>query len=212
MSTKPMLNDKVMEEVMNNIAKISEEKQFLLANCIENLLNGSSWGVMNKGLLKSYPDPLKYNNGTTKVYAVDKTYLVDADYQSALKTLQQVAPNLVDNAFAQDFIKEVKANIESFKAFISKSEKTGFKGFVGFYSINKTETMTYMKKREKAFQLSLETVLGQLSDQSVRFYVQGQYIAPSQFKANFKEYINFLDVSEGTTALVVPMVIQGAKK
>ncbi|MEC2463729.1 hypothetical protein P9X10_02280 [Bacillus cereus] len=222
-TTKPALTPEIANQINERTSKLPENEQFLIANCVENLLNGSSWGIMNKLLLDVYPEPEKFNNGVTKVYQLapkqikgkeGKTrpvYLVESDYQSALKTLQKVAPGLVNGQFVQEFTDEVKESIESFKKFYAKASKDGFQGYLGFYSVNSTETMTYQKKREKAFQLPLSAVLSLMNDNNTRLNLGGA-VTPSQVKANFEQYAKHLATSEGETAVVVQLVIRGTGK
>ncbi|MGF2714297.1 hypothetical protein ACQUY5_18735 [Bacillus cereus] len=227
--TKPVLTPQMAEEINKRTASLPEDEQFLIANCIQNLLNGSSWGIMPKAMVDAYEDPMKFNNGLTKVYKLapklskrkdvgteprkeTPMYLVESNYQNALQTLKKVVPGTVNNEFIQEFTKEVKDSIESFKKFYEKASKTGFQGYLGFYSINSTETMTHQKKREKAFQLPLSAVLGLMNDQNTRLILGGQPVTPSQVKANFEQYASKLMTSEGETAVVVPIAIQGTGK
>ncbi|PGF05146.1 hypothetical protein [Bacillus toyonensis] len=220
---------RMFEAIDKRTRELPEDEQFLVANCIQNLLNGSSWGIMTKEMVEAYGDPMRFNNELTKVYEVSPSlskaigdgrrepkknprYLVESNYQNALKTLQKVVPELVNNEFVQEFRNEVQDSIASFDKFYAKASKEGFQGYLGFYSINSTETMTFQKSREKAFQLPLSAVLGKMSDQNTRILVKGQAMTPSQVKANFEQVTPQLAVSDGATAIVVALAIRGTGK
>ncbi|AFQ30027.1 hypothetical protein P4493_04705 [Bacillus thuringiensis] len=220
--TKPVLNPQMIEQINERTAKLPENEQFLIANCIQNLLNGSSWGFMTKEMVEAYGDPMKFNNELTKVYSLapkpskragktNPVYMVESNYQNALTTLQKVVPGVVNNEFVQEFKDEVQDSIESFKKFYAKASKEGFQGIIGFNSVNKTETMTFNGKRERAFQLPLSAVLGLMNDNNTRLNLGG-IVTPSQVKANFEQYASKLLTSEGSTAVVVQLVIRGTGK
>ena len=213
----------IMAQVNDNIAKLSEEEQFLIANCVENILNGSHWGFMTKGLLKVYKEPLKYNNdltSVTKVSVKDKgyTYLVEArNVKGALKVLQRVAPSLVDQKFIEQYINKANEAKQSFTTFMKKSaEGSGFKGYIGVNSINSTPTMTVGKDRHKAFQLPFSAVVTELSrslGSNALVYIDGKTIPVSEVPSVWKDrtFLDKLTVSDGATSVVLPLVIRGKK-
>jgi len=208
-----------MEQILNNIAKLPDEEQFLLSTCIENLLNGSHWGFMQKNVLKAYPKPLEYNNDLTTVMEVgtdvgEKRYLVEAkDPRVALKVLQKAAPSLVTKDFVEKYIKKIQESEQAFVKFVEKGSKEGFKGYIGVYSINSTNTMTFKGDRNRAFQLPLTAILNALPKLvgNVVYFVGNKTATPSYIHATYNsptDLLKELVASDGATSVVLPVAFK----
>lgn len=218
-----MSNQAMGQVNMEKIASMSEDKQFVLATCIENILNGSNWGFMTKELKKVYPNASDLNSSNTLVAKVrvpvegktaeGTTFLVESDLKFSLKTIQEAAPTLVDKDFLNKYTEKRKSNEEAFKKFVENAVKgTGFKGYIGAYSINSTNTMTYKKERHKAFQIPLRTMLQVLANFPVKIAIDNQLVSPQQLvSADYSTVLSKLNVSEGSTALVLQLAIKGSK-
>lgn len=215
----------VMREVEQNISRLTNSEAFLIATCIENMLNGSTWGFVREDELKEFGGVEANNNNLTNLTRVKNEkgqpiYLVEAnDVKDALKVLQKVAPSLVDEKLVKDFIVRSNTAKDAFTEFIRKSRNgKGFKGYIGLNSINKTTTMTYKGERHKAFQVDIKWALTWLSinhDNEVRVVIQdeisgvGSY-RPSELLLNLDSHLNLsnkLTTSEGRTSVVIALAV-----
>lgn len=220
-----------MEQILNNISSLDEEKQFLIANCVANLFQGSHWGFISEKQAKQYDENVVYKNPYLKASPLKEgsglILLESTDIKQTLKVLQEVAPSLVDQQFIQKYLEGTTNASKAYISFLKAQlkSKRGSQGVIGINSINKTNTMTYNGERKPAFQLQLKSLVAltakhfqenNIGLNSFAIIIQGKPILLADLanlvQNNESQVLKYLGVSKGTTSVTVQYAIASPEK
>lgn len=214
MNTGDIYNDKAIraaaQRFENNLSKYPYEEQIAVGAVMRNLLNGCSWEFSapnpeikrNLELFKN-SKTCSVQSVTMSVDPIKKGYLIYMKMDYLISLLAKEAPGLVSKKDLERASNHRQSAVVGLNVLLRK----GFKGTVGIFCTNDTQSVTIDGERMNAFAVSFREAMQvcERCNYSLILNYNGRVIALSPAEAMKKEnaILDKLEVAPSKNALLI---------
>lgn len=202
-----MTKEQAAKQFAERLLRFPYEEQLVISYISKNIINGCSWEFVRRDrALEENRDKI-INNPNTDIFDVSyntgreitKGYLVYMNLKYNCDLLNANAPGLIDSATLDKALKHREEAVVN----LAKKIQKGFKGRIGIFCTNDSQTITVSGKVFPAYAITLAELGAVLSKLNYGIIADGAVRPMNQVMKNQRHVLSNLTVAPSSNALFV---------